>query len=85
MVKKQSANAGDFCRRCRFNPWVRKIPRRRKWQPTSVFLTEKSHGQRNLMGCSPRGHKEWHMTERLTLSRARVLRGREGGSEPGRL
>jgi len=32
------------CRRCRFDPWVRKIPWRRKWQPTSVFLPEKSHG-----------------------------------------
>ena len=36
------------CRRCRFNPWVRKIPWRRKWQPTPVFLPEKSHGQRSL-------------------------------------
>ena len=26
------------CRRCEFNPWVRKIPWRRKWQPTPVFL-----------------------------------------------
>ena len=27
-----------------FNPWVKKIPWRRKWQPTSVFLSGKSHG-----------------------------------------
>ena len=32
------------CRRSGFNPWVRKIPWRRKWQPTPVFLPEKSHG-----------------------------------------
>ena len=32
-------------RRCGFDPWVRKIPRRRKWQPTSVFLPGESHGQ----------------------------------------
>ena len=35
-------------RRCRFDPWVRKIPWRRKWQPTPVFLPGKSHGQRSL-------------------------------------
>ena len=32
------------CGRPGFNPWVRKIPWRRKWQPTPVFLPEKSHG-----------------------------------------
>ena len=35
-------------RRSRFNPWVRKIPWKRKWQPTAVFLPEESHGQRTL-------------------------------------
>ena len=34
----------------RFDPWVRKIPWRRKWQPTPVFLPGKSHGQRSLAG-----------------------------------
>ena len=38
------------CRRCGFNPWVRKISWRRKWQPTPVFLPGKSHGQRSLSG-----------------------------------
>ena len=33
------------------------IPWRRKWQPTVVFLPGKSHGQRNLEGYSPGGHK----------------------------
>ena len=41
-----------------FDPWVRKIPWRRKWQPTPVFLLGKSHGQRSLAGYSPWGHKE---------------------------
>ena len=41
------------CRRCRFDPWVRKIPWRRKLQPTPVFLPEKPHGQRSLTGYSP--------------------------------
>ena len=40
------------CRRHRFYPWVRKIPRRRKWQPTPIFLPGKSHGQRSLAGYS---------------------------------
>ena len=45
------------CRRCGFNPWVRKIPWRRKWQPTPVLLPAKPHGQRSLEGYSPGGHK----------------------------
>ena len=48
-----------------FNPWVGKILRRRKWQPTPVLLPGKSHGQRNLVGYSPRGCKESDTTERL--------------------
>ena len=45
-------------RRYGFDPWVRKIWRRR-WQPTPAFLTGKSHGQRSLVGYS---HKESDMT-----------------------
>ena len=49
------------CRRYRFNPWVRKIPGRRKWQLTPVFLPGKSHRQRNLASYSQCGHKRvWH-------------------------
>ena len=40
-------------------------PWRRKWQPTPVFLSGKSHGQRNMVSHSPWGHKESDMTERL--------------------
>ena len=40
--------------------------RRRKWQPTPVFLSGESHGQRNLAGYSPWGRKELDTTERLT-------------------
>ena len=51
--------------------WVRslvgKIPWRRKWQPTPVFLPGESHGQRGLVGYSPRGRKESDTTERLHL------------------
>ena len=35
--------------RCRFDPWVGKIPWRRKWQPTPVFLPGESHGQRSVV------------------------------------
>ena len=54
------------CRRPEFNPWVRKIPWRRAWQPTAVFLPGKFHGQRSLVGYSPWGCKEFDMTEQLT-------------------
>ena len=32
-----------------FDPWIRKIPWRRKWQPTPLFLHGEFHGQRSLM------------------------------------
>ena len=47
----------------RFDPLVRKIPWRRKWQPIPVSLPGKSHGQRSLVGCSPWGCKESGTTE----------------------
>ena len=62
--EESTCNAG----RPRFDPWVGKVPWRRKWQPTPVFLPGESHGQRNLTDYSPWGHKELDTTERLTLS-----------------
>ena len=47
--KKSACNAGVP----RFNPWVRKIPWRRKWLLTPVFLHGEFHGQRSLEGYSP--------------------------------
>ena len=41
------------CRRCGFDPWVGKIPWRRKWPPTPVFLPGKSYGLRSQTGYSP--------------------------------
>ena len=41
------------------------ISRRRQWHPTPVLLPGKSHGRRSLVGCSPWGHQESDMTERL--------------------
>ena len=53
------------CGRPRFDPWVGKIPWRRKWQPTPVLLPGKSHGWRILVGYSSWDCKESDMTERL--------------------
>ena len=52
VVKNLPANAGDV-KRCGFDPWVRKIPWRRTWQSTSVFLPRESHGQGSVAGYSP--------------------------------
>ena len=53
------------CGRPGFDPWVGKIPWRRKWQPTSVLLPGESHGGKSLVGYSPWGRKESDTTERL--------------------
>ena len=50
LSRKESAHQ---CRKHGFDPWVGKIPWRKKWQSTPVFLPGKSHGQRSLVGCSP--------------------------------
>ena len=54
------------CRRPRFDPWAREIPRR-NGQPTPVFLSGKFQAQRSLAGYSPWGHKELDMTEQLRI------------------
>ena len=54
------------CRRRKrrgFHPWVGKIPWRRKWQPTPVFLPGESHEWRSLMVYSSWGRKELDTTE----------------------
>ena len=51
VVKNPPANAGHV--RHRFDPWVRKIPWRKAWQPTPVFLPGESHGKRSLAVYSP--------------------------------
>ena len=65
---KASACQGRRLRRCSrrgFNPWVGKIPWRRKWQATPVFLPGESHGQRSLGGYSPWGRTESDLTEHV--------------------
>ena len=51
------------CRRYRFYPWVGKIPWRRKWRPTQVFLPGKSYEQKSLVGYQHRGRKELDTTQ----------------------
>ena len=64
VTKPSGANGKEPACQCRrlkgseFDPWVGKIPWRRAWQPTPVFLSGESHGQRSLAGCGPWGHKK---------------------------
>ena len=58
------------CERAMFDPWFRKIPWRKEWLPTPVFLLGKPHGQRSLAGSSPR---ESDMTEYLSNNTALII------------
>ena len=58
MVKNPPADAEDI--RDKFDPWVRKIPWRRAWQPIPVFLPGESHAQRSLVGYSHRAKRVGH-------------------------
>ena len=55
-------------RRLKFDPCVGKLPWRRAWQPTPVFLPGASRGQRSLVGCSLLGRTESVAPERLRMS-----------------
>ena len=61
MVKNPPSNAGNT--RDTFDPWVQKIPWRRKWKPIPVLLPGKFRGQRSLVGYSKWGRKESDTTE----------------------
>ena len=60
-----------------FNSWVRKIPWRRAWQPTPVFLPRESHGWRSLAGYSPwnrkRGGHDLVITTATTVCRVTLI------------
>ena len=51
-----------------FKSWIGKIPWRKEWLPTPVFLPGEFHGQRSLAGYSPWGCKQSDTTEQLSLS-----------------
>ena len=63
------------CRKLRFDPWVGKIPWRRKWLPIAVFLPGKSHGQGSLAGCNPWNCNELNTTERLNKTKQKLAAG----------
>ena len=73
--KESACNARDClqCRRPRFDPWIRKIPWRRKWQASPGSLPRKSHGQRSLVGYSSWDCKESDTTEQLNHQSTNAL------------
>ena len=63
--KESACNVGDLGWIPGLDPWVGKIPWRRKWQPTPIFWPGKCHGRRSLAGYSPWGRQESDPTEQL--------------------
>ena len=61
VVQDPLASAGR-CKRHGFDPWVGKIPYRKAWQPTPVFLPGESHGERSL----------WAIVHRVAKSQTRL-------------
>ena len=61
VVKNPPTNAGNM--RCKFDPWVWKIPWKRAWQPSPVFLPGESHWQKSLVGYNPQGRIELDTAE----------------------
>ena len=61
---KEPARQCRRCRGCGSHSWLGKTLWRRKWQPTPTFSPGKSHEQRSLVGCRPRGHEASHTAAR---------------------
>ena len=70
--KKKKKKTCLQCRRLGFSPWVRKIPWRRKCQPTPVFVPGKSPGQRRLAGYSPWDRKSWTQLSNETTTNIKL-------------
>ena len=87
LLQESRALNGFWNLGCNLSLAVGKMPWRRAWQPTPVFLPGEAHGQRSLAGYSPQGHKESDTTEEtehkhtFRHSQARFLR-KEGLSRP---
>ena len=62
------------CKGCGFDPWVRKIPWRRAWQPTLVFSPGEYHEQGSLAGYSTWGCKQLDTAEQLTHTMNKYVR-----------
>ena len=79
VVKNLPVNTGDMS----LIPGLGKIPWRKKWKSTPIFLSVKSHGQRSLASYGPWSHKESDTTEYAcmdTHTHTRTLDTRETGS-----
>ena len=83
VVNNLLANAGE-AKDAGSIPWVRKIPWRRKWQPTPLYLPGNFHGQRSLAGYSPWGHthactlgNDLHENKLIGQSQVNHLRGKK--------
>ena len=61
------------CRRHRLDPWAGKIPWRRKWLPTAVFLPGEFRGERSLVNYNPWGHEELDTMEQLSTEKLPLL------------
>ena len=66
LVFKEPACQCRRCKRHRFDPWDRKIPWRRAWQPTRVFLSGVFHGQRTWLATLHRVTKSQTQLKRLS-------------------
>ena len=66
LIGKEPACQCRSSRRRRFDPWVRRTPWRRKWQPAPVILPGESHGPRSLAGYSPQEAKSWTRLKQLS-------------------
>ena len=75
---KEFSNEFFHCRGFGFNPWVGKIPWRRKWQPIPIFLLGKPHGQRRLVSYGPWGCKESDVTYQLNHHHHHLLDEKSG-------
>ena len=73
--KNPPANAGDMT--LGFPSWAGKLPERRAWQPTSVFLPGESHGHRSLVGYSSWGCKSWIRLKQLGKHKCGCSSGEE--------
>ena len=74
----------NICLQCRcstgFNPWVEKIPWRREWLPTPVFLPGEFYGEGSLVGYSPRGSQKLDTTKPFTHTHTHIHTKWEGFS-----
>ena len=82
---------GDYF--CVWCSWVGKVPWRRKWQPTPVFLPGESHGRRRLAGYNPWGCKESDTTDLIWIyvkgvkkySGEKTIASKNGAGKTGQL